>query len=147
MSSCCGMPVCSKEPTYPLPEGLEALARRWDQSYPGALQAVVQHIGCGDWDAMEEGQANLPAFTPTRAMDAAIEQLILVLTALETEDRRKRGPWYVRWGLSQPSSALSEEAQQFITQAQRDTRALLSRSRAVQGSEFSYQLRIVPPVF
>ena len=141
MSSCCGMPPRSQEPEYPLHPALDALVRRWDQEHSGFLQEVYLDIGCGDWDAMKEGEANIPPYTLERAIEASKAHLAQILLAAEQKAKREKGSWHVRWGITKLPEELSPAGRDKVGQFYEEAQALLREPVAISGAEFQYQIR------
>jgi hypothetical protein len=144
MSSCCGMPPRSQEPEYPMPPSLEILIRTWEGRYPGFLQAASEDIGCGDWDAMKEGDTCIPPYTPARAVEACKTQLARIILQQEQDTKRKQGSWHVRWGITKLSDALSSEGAQAVVQFEQEAAGYVNEPVFLSGAQFQYQIHYKP---
>lgn len=118
--SCCGIPTPRKsdEPEYAMAPELALLVGSWEGSCPGITRAVHEEIATGDWDRQEEGF--VPPYETTQAFAAALRVLEATLLARHILRQHQKGPWYVRWGLAQPSKDLPSADLDFLAAARQD---------------------------
>lgn len=108
--SCCGFPPPSNEPRYPIHPDILQMLEEWESMCPTVGIILAEELSSGDWRPLENEDdltgLEIPPFTPTGAVDFAVDELKWMLLEIQTAKFMKEGPWHVRWGLTKPKQTL-----------------------------------------
>lgn len=119
--SCCAFPPPSNEPRYSIHPLVLEMLESWEQQIPGLGTELADEISLGHWDRIGEADDSdsgnvVPPFSALGSVDFAIENLEPIALRLNDMRLKREGPWYIRWGLKQPSKTLNEPAERMLEQ-------------------------------